>query len=144
MEDELPQMLEGWPVLGTEIGDAHSGEISVTVFFAAGDAGAADRLRTFLTARGVEDVLIEPVVSEKSYDLIDDNNTYTFIVDPRTNKTEIKQAIESIFEVKVTSVNTMIRKGKQKRTGATLGRRKSTKRALVTLADGDSIDVFEV
>jgi ribosomal protein L11 methyltransferase len=64
MEDELPQMLEGWPVLGTEIGDAHFGEISVTVFFAAGDAGAADRLRTFLTARGVEDVLIEPVVSE--------------------------------------------------------------------------------
>jgi large subunit ribosomal protein L23 len=90
------------------------------------------------------DIIIEPVVSEKSYDLIDDNNTYTFIVDPRTNKTEIKQAIESIFEVKVTSVNTMIRKGKQKRTGTTLGRRKSTKRALVTLADGDTIDVFEV
>jgi large subunit ribosomal protein L23 len=90
------------------------------------------------------DIIIEPVVSEKSYDLIDDNNTYTFIVDPRTNKTEIKQAIEKIFEVKVTSVNTMIRKGKQKRTGATLGRRKSTKRALVTLAVGDSIDVFEV
>jgi len=64
MEDELPQMLEGWPVLGTEIGEAHSGEISATVFFAAGNAGAADRLRTFLMARGVEDVLIESVVSE--------------------------------------------------------------------------------
>ena len=64
MEDELPQMLEGWPVLGTEIGDADSGEISATVFFAAGNAGAADRLRTFLTSRGAENVLIEPVVSE--------------------------------------------------------------------------------
>ncbi len=90
------------------------------------------------------DIIIEPVVSEKSYDLVSDNNTYTFIVDPRTNKTEIRQAIESIFDVKVTSVNTMIRKGKQKRTGYTIGRRKDTKRALVTLADGDSIDVFEV
>ncbi len=90
------------------------------------------------------DVIIEPVVSEKSYDLVADNNTYTFIVDPRTNKTEIKQAIEEIFDVKVTSVNTMNRKGKQKRTGYTMGRRKDTKRALVTLVDGDSIDVFEV
>ena len=64
MEDELPQMLEGCSVLGTEIGDAHSGEIQATVFFAPGNAGAADRLRTLLMARGVEDVLIEPVVSE--------------------------------------------------------------------------------
>jgi ribosomal protein L11 methyltransferase len=63
MEDELPQMLEGWPVLGTEIGDADFGEISATVFFAAGNAGAADRLRTFLTSQGAEDILIEPVVS---------------------------------------------------------------------------------
>lgn len=90
------------------------------------------------------DIIIEPVVSEKSYDLAADHNTYTFIVDPRTNKTEIRQAIEAIFEVKVTSVNTMNRKGKQKRTGYTIGRRKGTKRALVTLRDGDSIDVFEV
>ncbi len=64
MEDELPRMLDGWPVLGTEIGDAHSGEISATVFFAAGNAGAADRLRMLLMARGVEDVLIESVLSE--------------------------------------------------------------------------------
>lgn len=90
------------------------------------------------------DVIIEPVVSEKSYDLASENNTYTFIVDPRTNKTEIRQAIETIFDVKVVSVNTMIRKGKRKRTGNVIGRRKSTKRALVTLASGDSIDVFEV
>jgi large subunit ribosomal protein L23 len=90
------------------------------------------------------DIIIEPVVSEKSYDLVAANNTYTFIVDPRTNKTEIRQAIEVIFDVKVASVNTMIRKGKQKRTGYTIGRRKDTKRAHVTLVDGDSIDVFEV
>jgi len=90
------------------------------------------------------DIIFEPVVSEKSYDLVADKNMYTFIVDPRSNKTEIKQAIEKIFDVKVASVNTMNRKGKRKRTGLTVGKRKDTKRALVTLAAGDSIDVFEV
>ncbi len=90
------------------------------------------------------DIIFEPVVSEKSYDMVSDHNTYTFIVDPRTNKTQIKQAIEEIFDVKVTNVNTMNRKGKHKRTGWTVGKRKDTKRALVTLAAGDSIDVFEV
>jgi large subunit ribosomal protein L23 len=90
------------------------------------------------------DIILQPVVSEKSYDLVDANNQYTFIVDPRSNKTEIKQAIQTIFDVKVVSVNTMNRKGKQKRTGYMIGRRKNTKRALVTLASGDSIDVFEV
>jgi large subunit ribosomal protein L23 len=90
------------------------------------------------------DIIFEPVVSEKSYDLVAQNNTYSFIVDPRSNKTEIKQAIESIFEVKVVGVSTMNRQGKHKRTGATIGRRKATKRALVTLADGDSIEFFEV
>lgn len=90
------------------------------------------------------DIIFEPVVSEKSYDLVQDNNSYTFVVDRRSNKTEIKQAIQSIFEVEVVSVNTMNRQGKRKRTGYTLGKRKDTKRAVVTLADGDSIDVFEV
>ncbi len=90
------------------------------------------------------DIIFAPVVSEKSYDLVADHNTYTFVVDPRSNKTEIKQAIEKIFDVKVSSVNTMNRQGKRKRTGYTVGKRKSTKRALVTLATGDSIDVFEV
>ncbi len=90
------------------------------------------------------DIILQPVVSEKSYDLVDANNQYTFIVDRRSNKTEIKQAIQTIFDVKVVSVNTMNRKGKLKRTGYTIGRRKHTKRALVTLASGDSIDVFEV
>ena len=90
------------------------------------------------------DVVLEPVVSEKSYDQIEDSNTYTFLVDRRSNKTEIKEAVQSIFDVNVLSVNTMNRKGKLKRTGYIIGKRKDTKRALVTLAVGDSIDIFEV
>ncbi len=90
------------------------------------------------------DVILEPVVSEKSYDLIEDSNTYTFVVDRRTNKTEVRQAIESIFSVKVLRVNTINRKGKMKRTGWKLGKRSDTKRALVTLAEGDQIDIFGV
>jgi len=90
------------------------------------------------------DVIVAPVVSEKSYDLIQDFNTYTFVVDPRTNKTEIRQAIEEIFDVSVVGVNTINRKGKRKRTGYKIGKRSDTKRALVKLADGDSIDIFEV
>ena len=90
------------------------------------------------------DIIFEPIVSEKSYDLIDATNTYTFVVDRRANKTEIKQAVASIFDVTVVSVNTMNRKGKLKRTGYVLGKRRDTKRALVKLADGDKIDIFEV
>ena len=90
------------------------------------------------------DVVLEPVVSEKSYDLIGDFNTYTFVVDKRSKKTEIKQAVQQIFDVRVVSVNTINRKGKRKRTGYVVGKRADTKRALVTLADGDSIDIFEV
>ena len=90
------------------------------------------------------DIVFEPVVSEKSYDLIQDFNTYTFVVDKRANKTEIKQAIGEIFDVRVTRVNTINRKGKVKRTGWKMGKRSDTKRALVTLAVGSSIDIFEV
>lgn len=90
------------------------------------------------------DVVLSPVVSEKSYDLIQDFNTYTFVVHPDTNKTEIKQAVQSIFDVRVLSVNTINRKGKRKRTGYVIGTRSDTKRALVKLAVGDSIDIFEV
>ena len=90
------------------------------------------------------DVIFEPVVSEKSYDLIQDFNTYTFVVDKRSNKTEIKQAVAEIFDVRVMRVNTINRKGKRKRTGWVMGKRADTKRALVTLALGDSIDIFEV
>ena len=86
------------------------------------------------------DVIIAPVVSEKSYGLIDDGK-YTFVVDPRSNKTEIKLAIEKIFGVKVASVNTLNRTGKVQRTRFGSGRRKDTKRAIVTLKSG-SIDIF--
>ena len=86
------------------------------------------------------DVIIAPVVSEKSYNLIDEGK-YTFLVDPRANKTEIKIAIEKIFDVKVASVNTINRKGKSRRTRFGIGKRKDTKRAIVTLREG-SIDIF--
>ena len=94
--------------------------------------------------RDPRDVIIKPVVSEKSYDLIEKNNTYTFEVAPEANKSEIKDAVQTIFNVRVLSVNTMNRKGKVKRTGYVLGRRKNTKRALVKLAPDDSIDLFGV
>ena len=86
------------------------------------------------------DVIIAPVVSEKSYALIDDGK-YTFIVDPRANKSEIKLAIEKIFGVKVASVNTLNRTGKTRHTRFGTGKRKDTKRAIVTLKSG-SIDIF--
>lgn len=86
------------------------------------------------------EVIIKPVVSEKSYNLID-NGKYTFEVDPTSNKTEIKQAIEAIFNVKVDKVNTLNRVGKTRRTKFGLGKRKDTKRAIVSLKSG-SIDIF--
>jgi large subunit ribosomal protein L23 len=86
------------------------------------------------------DVIIAPVVSEKSYGLIDEGK-YTFIVDPRSNKTEIKRAIETIFKVEVASVNTLNRRGKATRTRFGIGKRKDTKRAIVTLKSG-AIDIF--
>ncbi|HEX6286757.1 MAG TPA: 50S ribosomal protein L23 [Acidimicrobiia bacterium] len=94
--------------------------------------------------RTAHDIILAPVVSEKSYDLIERNNTYTFVVDPRATKPQIRDAVESVFDVKVLRVNTMNRKGKVKRTGWKLGKRKDIKRAVVTLAEGDSIDLFGV
>lgn len=94
--------------------------------------------------RDPRDVVLAPVVSEKSYDLIENNNTYTFEVAPRAHKDEIRDAIQAIFDVRVVSVNTMNRKGKLKRTGYVMGRRKNVKRALVKLAENDSIDLFGV
>ena len=87
------------------------------------------------------DVLLSPVVSEKSYGLLD-SNKYTFLVHPDANKTEIKVAVEKVFDVKVTSVNTLNRKGKTRRTRTGTGRRKDTKRAIVSLAPGHRIDIF--
>ena len=88
------------------------------------------------------DVIIRPVVSEKSYSGIE-QNTYTFLVDRRCNKTEIKQAVQSIWDVRVLSVNTMNRKGKVKRRRLTTGKQPDQKRAIVTLAEGDTIEIFE-
>lgn len=88
------------------------------------------------------DVIIRPVVSEKSYAGLE-AGMYTFLVDPRANKTEIKEAVQAIWEVRVVSVNTMNRPGKLKRRGYTKGKRADQKRAIVTLAPGDSIEIFE-
>jgi large subunit ribosomal protein L23 len=87
------------------------------------------------------EILLKPVVSEKSYSLLDENK-YTFLVDPRANKTEIKIAVEKVFGVKVLSVNTMNREGKRKRTAIGFGKRNDTKRAIVHVADGQRIDIF--
>jgi large subunit ribosomal protein L23 len=87
------------------------------------------------------DILLAPVISEKSYGLLDENK-YTFLVAPDANKTEIKISVEKVFGVKVTGVNTLNRPGKRKRTRSGFGTRKATRRAIVTLAEGDRIDIF--
>jgi large subunit ribosomal protein L23 len=94
------------------------------------------------TVTDPRDIILSPVISEKSYALIEDN-VYTFIVHPDSNKTQIKIAVERIFNVKVASVNTANRQGKRKRTRTGFGKRKGTKRAIVTLAPGSKpIDLF--
>jgi large subunit ribosomal protein L23 len=87
------------------------------------------------------DILLAPVISEKSYSLLDENK-YTFIVSPDANKTQIKIAVEQVFGVRVTGVNTINRQGKTMRTKFGTGKRADTKRAIVSLADGDRIDIF--
>jgi large subunit ribosomal protein L23 len=87
------------------------------------------------------DILLAPVISEKSYGLLDDNK-YTFVVSPDANKTQIKIAVEKVFDVKVTSVNTLNRQGKRKRTRTGFGTRPDSKRAVVTLRAGDRIEIF--
>ena len=94
--------------------------------------------------RDAMSVLIRPVVSEKSTTLMD-ANTYVFVVDPRATKIDVRNAVERAFNVKVTNVNTLNRKGKStrnRRTGV-VGSRPGTKRAIVTLAEGDTINLFE-
>jgi large subunit ribosomal protein L23 len=102
---------------------------------------ATAAIATSKTYTDPRDILLKPVVSEKSYALLDENK-YTFLVDTRANKTQIKQAVEAVFSVKVTGVNTINRQGKRKRTRTGYGKRKDTKRAIVTLAEGDRIDIF--
>jgi large subunit ribosomal protein L23 len=88
------------------------------------------------------DVIIRPVVSEKSYAGLE-GNRYTFLVAPDANKTEIKEAIQQIWNVRVLGVNTINRKGKVKRTRISTGKRPDQKRAVVSLAAGDTIEIFE-
>ena len=96
-------------------------------------------------ATDLRDVLIAPVVSEKSYGLLEEN-VYTFNVAPDATKPEIKQAVETLFEVTVLKVNTLNRKGKRvrDRRSGKMSTRSGAKRAMVTLAEGDEIDLFEV
>jgi large subunit ribosomal protein L23 len=90
------------------------------------------------------DVIVAPIVSEKSYALMEDG-VYTFKVHPDASKPEIRDAVQSIFGVRVAKVNTLNRPGKRKRNRRTFtyGRRPDTKRAIVTLAEGDTIDLFQ-
>ena len=87
------------------------------------------------------DIIVAPVVSEKSYSELN-KNWYTFLVHPDANKTEIKIAIQQIFNVRVETVNTLNRSGKTRRTRNGLGKRADTKRAIVSLAEGQRIDIF--
>ncbi|MER3453061.1 MAG: hypothetical protein C4344_05285 [Acidimicrobiia bacterium] len=114
------------------LGRVHTGHAAV------GDEGDA------AVSRDPRSVIIRPVVSEKSYGLLD-RGVYTFVVHPDANKIEIRQAVESIFGVRVAKVNTLNRKGKRKRNRRmlTYGHRPDTKRAVVTLAPGERIDLFE-
>lgn len=91
---------------------------------------------------GARDVILRPVVSEKSYSLIDEN-CYTFIVHHDANKVQIRQAVEEIWGVQVVSVNTINRKGKVKANRLGRGVRDKTRRAVVKLAEGDKIELFE-
>ncbi|GAA0613461.1 MULTISPECIES: 50S ribosomal protein L23 [Sporichthya] len=93
------------------------------------------------TYKDPRDILLAPVISEKSYGLLDENK-YTFLVHPDANKTEIKISVEKVFGVKVTGVNTINRQGKRKRTRFGYGQRNATRRAIVTVAEGDRIDIF--
>jgi len=94
--------------------------------------------------KNAEQVLLRPVVSEKSYALMEDG-VYVFVVAPDATKIDVRNAVEQAFGVHVTSVNTLNRKGKKRRNRKTntVGQRPSTKRAVVTLAGGDKIDLFE-
>lgn len=87
------------------------------------------------------DILLGPVISEKAYGLLDENK-YTFVVRRDANKTQIRIAVEQVFGVKVVGVNTLNRPGKRVRTRAGYGQRAASKRAVVTVAEGDRIDIF--
>ncbi|MFW6410345.1 MAG: 50S ribosomal protein L23 [Halanaerobiales bacterium] len=89
------------------------------------------------------DIIIAPLISENSMDLIEENNTYTFKVAKKANKIEIRKALEEIFNVKVIKVNTMNVVGKKRRLGFTQGKRPDWKKAMIKLAEGERIEIFE-
>jgi large subunit ribosomal protein L23 len=92
--------------------------------------------------KDIRDVIIKPVISEKSYSLVEQNR-YTFVVNLKSNKTEIKKAIEEIYNVKVLSVNTLKMPKKPRRLGKSIGYKSGYRKAIVTLREGDSIKIFE-
>jgi large subunit ribosomal protein L23 len=93
--------------------------------------------------RNISQILVRPLVTEKSHEQLDRHGAYTFVVANDANKIEIAHAIEKQFNVKVKDVRTMRYAGKEKRMGRFTGRKASWKKAVVTLAEGDSIEIFE-
>jgi len=93
--------------------------------------------------RNPRDIIVRPVVTERSTELADDRGAYTFIVNKDANKIEIKNAIQTLFDVKVKAVRTAVFRGKLRRVGRSVGYKPSYKKAVVTLADGERIDVYE-
>ena len=93
--------------------------------------------------RNVHSVIVRPLVTEKSTEKLEHEGSYTFVVDKDANKVEIAQAIETLFNVKVSGVRTMQYRGKEKRLGRFVGRRAAWKKAVVKLREGDSIEIFE-
>ena len=93
--------------------------------------------------RSLHEVIVRPVVTEKSTEQLDRNAAYTFVVTRDSNKVEIAKAVEALFNVKVRSVRTMLYRGKERRVGRHVGRRAAWKKAVVTLREGDTIEIFE-
>jgi large subunit ribosomal protein L23 len=93
--------------------------------------------------REPQQIIVRPVVTERSTELADDRGAYTFIVNRDANKIEIKNAVEKLFGVKVDTVRTANYRGKWRRVGMSYGKKAAYKKAIVTLADGERIDVYE-
>jgi large subunit ribosomal protein L23 len=93
--------------------------------------------------RSPQDVLIKPLVTEQSINMAQEQHKYSFYVDRDANKIEIKQAVEALFKVHVVAVNTAIVKGKKKKVGRFVGRTSDRKKAIVTVREGDKIEIFE-
>ena len=91
--------------------------------------------------KNYRDIIKAPIITEKTANLQSENNTITFSVDPHANKTEIKMAVEKVFNVKVENVNTIIQKPKKKRVGRYVGKTKKVKKAIVKLSEGSSIEL---